>query len=221
MKSPEPPRPEIQVLRSRWMQSIRHTRSQSEDRTTLNTIVATPNFYVPTYCPQRWQTAVFPILCKRLKRYRSKIAISSPITDPNLVSAESVLGDLEFGGKVESPLFRLHLRRKIVSYNFSPWAVRQAFNSAALKRRGAVLALRRQPSWLYRVATFLMWAAVSIFVCLFGITFIDVLHPKLTQQSIKLLFLCLNACVALMSISYTLGPQWKRGQEVLEKLIGA
>jgi len=220
VKSNEPLRPEIQVLRSRWMQSIRHTRSQSEDRPILNTIVASPNFYVPNYDPKAWQTAVFPVLCSRLNRYRSKIALSSPNYDPNLTSAESILGDIEFGGKVQSPIFRMHLRKKIISNNFSPWAIRQAFNSAALKQRGTALDLRLQPPWIYYVATFVMWAAIAAFVCFFGITFIDVLHPKLTQKSINLLFVYLNACLAMMAISYTLGPQWKRGQEVLEKLIG-
>lgn len=201
------------------MQGIRCTRSQSEDRSTLNTVAATPNFYVPTYRPEKWQTAAFPVLCRRLNRFKSKVDLLTPISDPNLACAESVLSNLEFGGKVESPLFRLHLRKKIVSYGFSPWTVRQAFNSVALKRQGSGLSLRRQPAWIYRTGTFMMWTALSTFVFLFGITFIDALHPSLAQQTINHLLIGLNVCIALTTMSYTLGPQWKRGEEVLEKLI--
>lgn len=219
MKSPELLRPEIEVLRSQWMQSIRHTRSQNEDRSNLNMIAATPNFYVPTYQPKRWQEAAFPILCRRLNLYKSKIGLATPLADKNLACAESILSQLEFGGKVVSPLTRLRLRKNIVSHGLSSWAVRQAFNSIALKRQGSVLSLRRQPSWVYKSGALLMWTAASTFVFLFGIAFIDALHPSLAQQSLNHLFIGLNVCIALTAMSYTLGPQWKQGQEVLEKLI--
>jgi hypothetical protein len=221
VKSPGPLRPEIEVLHSRWMQSIRYTRSQNEDRSNLNMIAATSNFYVPTYQPKRWQEAAFPILCRRLNLCKSKIGLATPLADPNLACAESILSQLEFGGKVVSPLTRLRLRKNIVSHGLSSWAVRQAFNSIALKREGSVLSLRRQPSWIYWSGACLMWTAASMFVFLFGITFIDALHPSLTQESLTHLFIGLNACTALMAMSYTLGPQWKQGQEVLEKLIGS
>jgi hypothetical protein len=217
--SPKQQHPEIEVIRSRWMQSIRDTRSQNEDRSNLNMIAATPNFYVPTYQPKIWQKATFPILCKKLNQYKSKIRLATPLADQNLACAESILSQLEFGGKVVSPLTRLRLRKNIVSHGLSSWAVRQAFNSIALKRQGSVLSLRRQPSWIYRSSAFLMWTAASTLVFLFGITFIDTLHPRLAQESINHLFIGLNACIALTAMSYTLGPQWKLGQEVLEKLI--
>jgi hypothetical protein len=183
-------------------------------------IAATPNFYVPTYQPKMWQEAVFPILCKRLNQYKSKIELETSLADPNLAYAESILSQIEFDGKVDSPLARLRLRKNIVSYGFSSWTVRQAFNSIALRRQGSVLSLRRQPSWIYLSGAFLMWTSASTFVFLFGITFIDALHPSLAQQSLNHLFIGLNVCIALTAMSYTLGPQWKRGQEVLEKLIG-
>lgn len=201
------------------MQSIRHTRSQNEDRSNLNMIAATPNFYVPTYQPKRWQEAAFPILCRRLNRYKSKIGFETPLADLNLAYAESILSQIEFDGKVDSPLARLRLRKNIVSYGFSPWTVRQAFNSIALKRQGSVLSLRRQPSWIYILATLMLWAAAFGFLGLFAIVCIDALHPKLAQQSLNLIFFKLNACIVFMAISYTLGPQWKKGQEVIEKLI--
>lgn len=202
------------------MQSIRYTRSQNEDRSNLDMIAATPNFYVPTYQPKRWQEAAFPILCKRLNQYKSKIGLETPLADPNLAYAESILSQIEFDGKVDSPLARLRLRKSIVSHGFSPWTVRQAFNSIALKRQGSVLSLRRQPSWIYRTSKFLMWAAGSTFLLLFGITLIDVFNLSLTQQTLNHLLVGLNVCIALTTVSYTLGPQWKQGQEVLEKLIG-
>lgn len=145
--------------------------------------------------------------------------MATPLADPNLTFAESILSKLEFGDKVVSPQARLRLRKNIVSHGLSSWDVRQAFNSLALKRQGSVLLLRRQPLWLYRFCTFLMWAFVSAFVVLFGTAIIQVMQPSLGQQSLDYLFYGLNLCVVFTAMLYTLGQHWKLGQEVLDKLI--
>jgi hypothetical protein len=209
------------ALAQRWIDALKHTRSNYHDRATMFIVAAAPNSYVPLYRLQWWQAAAFPLLYRRLKALQAQICVQTEILEPKLMSADTALRKIEFADKVASPLHCLNLRSKVLSHNFSPWAVRQAFNSAALAKKGPVLALRPQPVWMYVVATSMMWAAIAALLFMFAATFLDALDPKLSPQNLGWLFIGMNVCIALAGIGFVLGPQWKLGQQVIEKLIHA
>jgi hypothetical protein len=221
MNTPSNVSADDRALAQRWIDALKHTRSNDHDRSTLFSVAAAPNSYVPLYRLQWWQAAAFPFLCRRLRALQAQICVETAILEPKLMSADTTLRKIEFADKVASPLYCLNLRSKVLFQNLSPWAVRQAFNSAALAKKGPVLALRPQPAWIHVAATSVMWAAIAAFLFMFGATFLDALDPKFSPQSLGWLFIGMNLCVALSGIGYVLGPQWKLGQQVIEKLMHA
>lgn len=206
------------VIKENWLATIRHTRSQAQDKVSLGAVGAAPHNYINAYTLEGWQKLFFPLIAIRVQRFKNKFLGIAPLSEPSLWLAENALASLEFRDQIASPSLRMHVRQKIILEQLPAWDVRQAFNSLALKKIDQAIGIRAQPHGCYLVCTSLLWLFSATTLIFFGQAGIDAVEPKLEQIEVGWLFLKLQLSILLVFVMHRLGPQWKNGVTVLRKM---
>ena len=203
----------------RWLNALRHTKTAEQNALILCQTSSAPDLYVRFFKIKFWLKVVFPLANWRLYRALSMSARNSSASDSALLSAEKTLGFFEFGDKIDSPLERMSVRKRILFHNLSTWSVRQAFFSLALKSDTSGLVIRPQPKWVFWSATTSFYLSAAVWLGLMLSLIYDIFIPKFSQYELAIIcFLTQFLCIFGLAC-YRLGPQWNKGELVLRKLL--
>lgn len=165
-----------------------------------------------------WQWLFFPLLSLRLYRLQVSIRKHAPPDAVQQKTLERTVLRLEFGKKTPPTHVISLVRQNIVRNRLPHWHIRQAFNSPALLHREGRLQVSAQSPLIYAVAVRAFWFFAALTVVLVVIHTIDGLVSPLIPLPFLQFYALFHASTAATLLSYQLGYQWQRGDQVMQRI---